>query len=34
MKIGAGKLREHLGITEVNYLEGRNSLALVDSTLI
>jgi len=34
MKIEAGKLREHLGITEVNYLENRNSLAVVDATLI
>jgi Icc protein len=34
MKIEAGKLREHLGITDVNYLEGKNSLAIVDSTLI
>jgi 3',5'-cyclic AMP phosphodiesterase CpdA len=34
MKIEAGKLREHLGITGVNYLEGKNSLAIVDSTLI
>jgi hypothetical protein len=34
MKIEAGQLRAHLGITDVNYLEGRNSLAIVDSTLI
>jgi 3',5'-cyclic AMP phosphodiesterase CpdA len=34
MKIEAGKLRDHLGITDVNYLEGKNSLAIVDSTLI
>ncbi|HEY4415965.1 MAG TPA: metallophosphoesterase [Verrucomicrobiae bacterium] len=34
MKVDAGKLREHLGILDVNYLEGKNSLALVDSTLI
>ena len=34
MKIEAGKLREHLGITDVNYLEGKNALAIVDSTLV
>jgi len=34
MKVDAGKLREHLGITDVNYLEGRNTLAIVDSTLV
>jgi 3',5'-cyclic-AMP phosphodiesterase len=34
MKVEAGKLRDHLGITDVNYLEGKNSLAIVDSTLI
>ncbi|MDR3456664.1 MAG: metallophosphoesterase [Verrucomicrobiae bacterium] len=34
MKVEAGKLREHLGITDVNYLEGKGSLAIVDSTLI
>jgi len=33
MKIEAGQLRAHLGITDVNYLEGKNSLAVVDSTL-
>jgi 3',5'-cyclic-AMP phosphodiesterase len=33
MKIEAGQLRTHLGITNVNYLEGKNSLAIVDSTL-
>src|SRR6267378_9089 len=33
MKVEAGKLREHLGITDVNFLEGRGSLAVVDSTL-
>jgi len=33
MKVEAGKLREHLGITEVNYLEGQGALAIVDSTL-
>jgi len=34
MKVEAGKLREHLGITEVDYVQGRGSLAVVDSTLI
>lgn len=33
MKIDAGKLRQHLGITNVNYVEGDTSLAVVDSTL-
>jgi Icc protein len=33
MKVEAGKLREHLGITDVSYLEGKGSLAVVDSTL-
>jgi hypothetical protein len=33
MKVEAGKLREHLGITDVNYLEGNHSLAVVDSRL-
>ena len=33
MKVEAGKLREHLGITAVNYLEGDHGLAVVDSTL-
>jgi len=33
MKVEAGKLREHLGITEVNYIEGVTSLGIVDSTL-
>jgi Icc protein len=33
MKVEAGKLREHLGITDVNYVEGDHSLAVVDSTL-
>ncbi len=33
MKVEAGKLREHLGITDVNYTEGKSSLAIVDSTL-
>ncbi|MGC9942086.1 MAG: metallophosphoesterase [Verrucomicrobiota bacterium] len=33
MKVDAGMLRDHLGITDVNYLEGTNSLAIVDTTL-
>ncbi|HTR43415.1 MAG TPA: metallophosphoesterase [Pseudomonadales bacterium] len=33
MKVDAGKLRDYLGITDVNYTEGKNSLAVVDSTL-
>jgi Icc protein len=33
MKVDAGKLRDHLGITDVNYTEGKSSLAVVDSTL-
>jgi len=33
MKVEAGKLRDYLGITDVNYTEGKNSLAVVDSTL-
>lgn len=33
MKVDAGKLRSVLGITDVNYLEGKHSLAVVDSTL-
>ena len=32
-KVDAGRLREHLGITEVNFIEGKNSLAIVDSKL-
>jgi len=34
MKVEAGKLREYLGITDVNFVEGKSSLAIVDSTLI
>jgi hypothetical protein len=34
MIIEAEKLREHLGITSVNYFEGKNPLAILDSTLI
>jgi 3',5'-cyclic AMP phosphodiesterase CpdA len=33
MKVEAGELRNHLGITEVNYTEGRGALAVVDATL-
>jgi len=33
MKVEAGKLREHLGITDVNFVEGQGSLAIVDSAL-
>jgi Icc protein len=34
MKVEAGKLREYLGTTDVNYVQGNNSLAIVDSTLL
>lgn len=33
LKVDAGKLRSYLGITSVNYTEGSNSLAVVDSKL-
>lgn len=33
MKVEAGRLRDYLGITDVNYTEGKSSLAVVDSTL-
>jgi Icc protein len=33
LHVEAGKLREHLGITAVDYLESKHSLAVVDSTL-
>ena len=33
MKVDAGKLNDYLGITDVNYVEGKTSLAVVDSTL-
>jgi len=33
MKVDAGKLRDYLGVTDVNYTEGKSSLAVVDSTL-
>lgn len=32
-KVEAGKLRDYLGITDVQYTEGNSSLAVVDSTL-
>jgi 3',5'-cyclic AMP phosphodiesterase CpdA len=34
MKVDAGKLRDYLGITDVNFVVGKSSLAIVDSTLI
>jgi 3',5'-cyclic AMP phosphodiesterase CpdA len=34
MKVEAGKLREYLGITDVNFVAGETSLAIVDSTLV
>jgi len=34
MKVDAGKLRDFLGVTDVNYTEGKSSLAVVDSTLV
>ncbi len=34
LKVDAGKLREHLGITDVNFVEGSSSLAIVDATLL
>jgi len=33
MKVPAEKLRSVLGVTSVNYVEGRNTLAVVDSPL-
>jgi hypothetical protein len=33
MKVDAGILRSVLGITDVNYSEGRHALAVVDQTL-
>lgn len=33
MKVDAGKLRDYLGITEVQYTEGKGALAVVDTTL-
>jgi Icc protein len=33
MKVEPGKLNDYLGITDVNYVEGKSSLAVVDTTL-
>jgi len=33
LKVAAGKLNDYLGITEVNYVEGQSSLAVVDAKL-
>lgn len=33
MKVEPGRLREHLGITDVNFIQQNDSLAIVDSTL-
>jgi Icc protein len=33
MKVPAEQLRSVLGITDVNYVRGKNALAVVDSTL-
>ena len=33
MKVESGKLRQCLGVADVNYVEGNTSLAIVDSTL-
>jgi 3',5'-cyclic-AMP phosphodiesterase len=33
MKVEPGKLRDYLGITDVNYAAGQHALAIVDSTL-
>ena len=33
MKVPAGKLRSVLGITQVNYVKGKNTLAIVDANL-
>jgi hypothetical protein len=33
MKVGAEQLRTVLGISDVNYVSGKHSLAVVDSTL-
>ena len=34
LRVEAAQLRAHLGITDVNYIEGNTSLAIVDSTLV
>jgi hypothetical protein len=33
MKVPAERLSDVLGITDVNYLAGKHSLAIIDSTL-
>jgi len=33
MKVDAGKLRDYLGVTDVNYADVNSPLAIVDSTL-
>jgi hypothetical protein len=33
MKVPDDKLRQALGITDVNFVRGKHSLAIVDSTL-
>jgi hypothetical protein len=33
MKVPAEQLRSVLGVTDVNYIQGQNALAVVDSTL-
>ena len=33
MKVEAGRLSSVLGITDVTYVEGKHTLAVVDSTL-
>jgi hypothetical protein len=33
MKVPADQLRNVLGITDVNYVKGKHSLAIIDSTL-
>ena len=33
MKVPAEQLRDLLGITHVNYVEGKETLAVIDSTL-
>jgi len=34
LKVPAGELRKHLGVTTVNFVQGRKSLAIVDTPLI
>ncbi|HTQ50712.1 MAG TPA: hypothetical protein VMJ12_08370 [Candidatus Acidoferrales bacterium] len=33
MKVPAEKLRSVLGLTSINYVQGQNTLAVIDSTL-